>query len=94
MLGPGAVGGVLAVGLVRAGVQVVCVARPDMAALIASEGLTLRHGAGGRDGCAPRRPPGSREPVDLLLVTVKAPALEDALERIEAHGRGRGRLRC
>ena len=46
VLGPGAVGGVLAVGLVRSGVRVICIARPDTAALIASEGLTLKHGPG------------------------------------------------
>ena len=44
ILGPGAVGGVLAVGLGRAGVPVVCVARTSTAALIGSEGLTLKHG--------------------------------------------------
>ena len=44
ILGPGAVGGVLAVGLVRAGVRVVCIARPDTAAVITSEGLSLRQG--------------------------------------------------
>ena len=44
ILGPGAVGGVIAVGLERAGVRVVCVARPNTADLIRSEGLTLRHG--------------------------------------------------
>ena len=41
ILGPGAVGGVLAFGLVRAGVRVVCIARPDTADVIDREGLTL-----------------------------------------------------
>ncbi len=83
VLGPGAVGGVLAVGLVRAGVRVVCVARPDTADLIASRGLSVRH----RDGTETVQPEATselHEPVDLLLVTVKAPALEDALGRISA----------
>ena len=41
VLGPGAVGGSLAVRLARAGERVVCVARPETAALIARDGLTL-----------------------------------------------------
>ena len=83
VLGPGAVGGVIAVGLERAGVPVVCVARPDTAQLIRSEGLILRHG----DETETARPEAVSElsePVELLLVTVKAPALEDALERLKA----------
>ena len=83
VLGPGAVGGVLAVGLVRSGVRVVCIARPDTAELIASEGLTLRHGPED-ETVRPEATTALREPVDLLLVTVKAPALDDALGRIEA----------
>jgi 2-dehydropantoate 2-reductase len=84
VLGPGAVGGVLAVGLVRAGVPVVCVARPDTANLITSEGLTLRHGRQETETARPEATSQLRERVDLLLVTVKATALDDALERIQA----------
>jgi 2-dehydropantoate 2-reductase len=83
VLGPGAVGGVLAVGLVRAGVRVICVARPDTADLIASQGLSLRHGQGS-EIVHPDTTSELLEPVDLLLVTVKAPALEDALKRVKA----------
>jgi 2-dehydropantoate 2-reductase len=84
ILGPGAVGGVLAVGLARAGVPVVCIARPDTAAVIASDGLTLKH----LDGVENARPDVTTEllePVDLLLVSVKAPALDDAIDRVQAH---------
>jgi 2-dehydropantoate 2-reductase len=83
VLGPGAVGGVLAVGLAQAGVRVVCIARPDTARVIASEGLSLRHGP----EVVTARPEATtelREPAGLLLVTVKAPALDDALGRIQA----------
>ena len=83
VLGPGAVGGVLAVGLVRAGVRVICIARPDTADVIRSEGLSLRHG----EKLETERPEAAtelREPVELLLVTVKAPALDAALGRLEA----------
>ncbi len=83
ILGPGAVGGVLAVGLANAGVRVVCIARPATAALVASEGLTLKRG----DSVVAARPDVAselEEPVDLLLVTVKAPALDEALGRVSA----------
>ncbi len=83
VLGPGAVGGVLAVGLVNAGVRVVCIARPDTAAVVASEGLTLKRGEG-VETARPEATTELEEPVDLLLVTVKAPALDDALGRVAA----------
>jgi len=83
VLGPGAVGGGLAVGLVRAGVHVICIARPDTAATIASDGLSLRHGRE-VETARPEATTELRDPVELLLVTVKAPALEDALDRVEA----------
>lgn len=83
ILGPGAVGGVLAVGLARAGVRVVCIARPDTAELIRSEGLTLKHGQE-VERARPEATTRLEEPVEILLVTVKAPALGDALERVRA----------
>jgi 2-dehydropantoate 2-reductase len=82
ILGPGAVGGVLAVGLERAGVPVVCVARPNTADLIRSEGLSLRHG-GEVETVRPEVATELRDPIELLLVTVKAPGLDDALGRIQ-----------
>jgi 2-dehydropantoate 2-reductase len=83
VLGPGAVGGVLTVGFVQAGVDVVCVARPATADVIRSEGLSLRQGEKVQT-VRPRVATELREPVELLLVTVKAPALDDALGRLEA----------
>jgi 2-dehydropantoate 2-reductase len=83
VLGPGAVGGVLAVGLANAGVRVICIARPDTAAVIRSEGLSLRRG----QEVVAARPDVAEtleEPVDLTFVTVKAPSLADALRRIQA----------
>ena len=81
VLGPGAVGGVLAAGFLQGGVDVVCIARPATAELIRSEGLSLRQG----ENVQVVWPGGAtelREPVELLLVTVKAPALDEALDRI------------
>jgi 2-dehydropantoate 2-reductase len=83
ILGPGAVGGVLAAGLVNAGVRVVCIARPDTAAVIRADGLVLRRG----EDVVTARPDVSEtldEPIDLTFVTVKAPSLDEALERIQA----------
>jgi 2-dehydropantoate 2-reductase len=83
ILGPGAVGGVLTVGFVQAGVPVICIARPDTAELIRSEGLSLRQGPHVQR-VRPEVTTELREPVELLLVTVKSPSLEDALERVAA----------
>jgi 2-dehydropantoate 2-reductase len=83
VLGPGAVGGVLAVGYLQAGVDVVCVARPATADVIRSSGLTLRQGQNDTT-VRPQVATELREPVELLLVTVKAPALDEALDRIDA----------
>jgi 2-dehydropantoate 2-reductase len=83
VLGPGAVGGVLAVGLQRAGERVICIARPDTADLIRSDGLTLRHGQE-VERARPEVVSELEEPVELLLVTVKAPGLDDALGRVQA----------
>jgi 2-dehydropantoate 2-reductase len=83
ILGPGAVGGVLAAGFLEHGVDVVCVARPDTAAILMSQGLSLRQGQ--KDVTVrPRVVTELRERVELLLVSVKAPTLDDALDRIEA----------
>jgi 2-dehydropantoate 2-reductase len=83
ILGPGAVGGVLAAGFLGGGVPVVCIARPDTADLIRSEGLTLRQGSNVQV-VQPDVTTDLQHPVDLLLVTVKATTLDEALERVEA----------
>ncbi len=83
VLGPGAVGAALAVPLAEAGLDVVCIARPATAAAITSQGLSLRHGSDVRT-VRPRAVEELNEPVDLLLVTVKATGLDDALGRINA----------
>jgi 2-dehydropantoate 2-reductase len=82
ILGPGAVGGVLTVGFLEAGVDVVCIARPATADLIRSQGLSLRQGQNLRTA-RPAVTTELHEPVELLLVTVKAPALEEALDRVK-----------
>jgi 2-dehydropantoate 2-reductase len=83
ILGPGAVGGVLAAGFLADGVDVVCVAREGTADVIGSEGLTLKRGEHSTT-VRPRVTTELDERVELLLVTVKAPALDDAVARIRA----------
>ncbi len=81
VLGPGAVGGLLAVRLAASGRRVVCVGRPAAVEALRREGLTLVSPS----GTAQARPQAAErleEPVDLLLVAVKAFALEEALERV------------
>jgi 2-dehydropantoate 2-reductase len=81
VLGPGAVGGALGVRMALAGERVVCVARPETAAAIGAEGLTLVTDDGERTEQleATER---LEEPVDLLLVTVKAYGLDDGITHI------------
>src|SRR5947207_12889439 len=83
VLGPGAVGGALIVPLAEAGLDVVCIARPATAAAITADGLSLRHCSNVRT-VRPRVVEELSESVDLLLVTVKATGLEEALGRIKA----------
>jgi 2-dehydropantoate 2-reductase len=83
VLGPGAVGGTLAVRLAAAGLDVVCVARSQTAARIRADGLTLQT----PDAVEQARPDvveRLEKTVDVLFVAVKAPGLDGALDRIDA----------
>ena len=82
VLGPGAVGGALVVRLANAGIRTVCVARPETTGIIALAGIVVES----QGETLTARPEVSEEltrPVGVLLVTVKAPGLEDALERVD-----------
>jgi 2-dehydropantoate 2-reductase len=83
VLGPGAVGGTLAVHLLQGGVHTICIPRPDMVGIVALSGISLE--VEGKEPVVVR--PEVREelaqPVHVLLVTVKAHQLEKALERVE-----------
>jgi 2-dehydropantoate 2-reductase len=82
VLGPGAVGGSLAVRLSLAGIHTICVASREAAGIIALAGLVVES----RDGTLSARTEVSEslsKPVGLLLVTVKAPMLQEAIERID-----------
>lgn len=82
VLGPGAVGGSLAVRLSLAAVPIVCVARPETVGIIALSGIAVES-PGGADTIRPEVAEELVRPVGLLLVTVKAPVLEEALERVD-----------
>jgi 2-dehydropantoate 2-reductase len=83
VLGPGAVGAALAVPMALDGARVICVARPQTAETIRRQGLTLVKQ--GEELHAPLEATDVlRDPVDVLLVAVKAPGLDDALDRIES----------
>jgi len=89
VLGPGAVGGTLAVRLANAGVQVVCVAHPEAVGLIALAGLVVES----PEGTLTARVEVVEQlakPVDLLLVTVKAPVLDDTVGRVDPSAVERG----
>jgi 2-dehydropantoate 2-reductase len=81
VLGPGAVGGALGVRLALAGERVTCVARPETARAIRDAGLTLVTD-GGEQTVQLEVRERLDEPVDLLLVTVKAYGLDDAISRV------------
>jgi len=84
VLGPGGVGGFLAGALARASVPVTVVAREDTAARIAHDGLHVRSVRLGAFTTHPPAVAALETPVDVLVVAVKAPALEASLERVRA----------
>jgi 2-dehydropantoate 2-reductase len=84
VLGPGAVGGLLATLLSRAGHDVVVLARPATAAHITQHGLRL---SSPRYGEVPAHPAAAERldrPVDACIVATKATQLDDALARVPA----------
>jgi 2-dehydropantoate 2-reductase len=83
ILGPGAVGASLAVRLALGGDRVICVARPGTAAAIRDDGLTLVY-EGEELRARPEAVDRLDEPVELMLVAVKAPGLVHALARVLA----------
>ena len=83
VLGPGAVGGTFAVRFLRADYRTVCVAPPATVQLMALSGISYEHNGAEPVVVRPELSDHLAEPVSMLLVTVKAPQLEDALERVD-----------
>jgi 2-dehydropantoate 2-reductase len=82
VLGPGGVGGFVAAALARAGTSVTVVAREETAARIAADGLHVDSVRLGSFDARPLAAATLDAPVDVLVVAVKAPALDAALDRI------------
>ncbi|HEV3504346.1 MAG TPA: 2-dehydropantoate 2-reductase [Actinomycetes bacterium] len=90
VLGPGGIGGLLAALLARRGDQVTCLAPPATAAHLAAHGLELRSPVLGDARVVVEAASRLDHPVDYLLVTVKAPQLEAAVEAVPAEVLGDG----
>lgn len=84
VLGPGGVGGLLAALLARAGHRVICLAGEDTAQALAAGGIDVRSALFGDFTARVSADTELREPVDALLIAVKATALDAALERVPA----------
>ncbi|WP_171168206.1 ketopantoate reductase family protein [Streptomyces sp. I05A-00742] len=82
VLGPGGVGGLLAALLSRAGHRVICVAGDRTAQTLRRTGLRVSSSQYGSFSTPVAADTALREPVDLLLVTVKHTTLDEALDRV------------
>ncbi|MBC6471167.1 2-dehydropantoate 2-reductase [Actinomadura alba] len=89
VLGPGGVGGLLGALLARAGRRVVFLARPDTAAALRRDGLTVRSHRYGDFTVPVDARTELDEPVDACLIAVKQTALDPALTRLSADALGR-----
>lgn len=82
VLGPGGVGGLLAALLARGGDDVVVLAGERTARALTAGGLRLESGRFGDFTVDVRTAERLEQPVDAVLVTVKATHLDEALERV------------
>ena len=82
VLGPGGVGGLMAALLARSGDSVVVLAGDSTAHEIESRGIQVESGRFGNFTATPRAATHLSEPVDAVLVTVKATHLEEAAKRV------------
>src|SRR5918997_437510 len=84
VLGPGGVGGLLAALLARAGAAVTCLASATTTERVRTDGIRVESGQFGDFTTPVDATERLAEPVDVLLVTVKATQLDEALERAPA----------
>jgi 2-dehydropantoate 2-reductase len=84
VLGPGGVGGFLAAMLARAGDDVLVIAREQTVSALEGDRLRLESGRFGDFDVTVRSAARLEEPVDAVLVTVKATQLDDAVGRVPA----------
>jgi 2-dehydropantoate 2-reductase len=90
VLGPGGIGGLLAVLLARRGDRVTCLAPPATAAHLAEHGLELHSPTLGDAKVAVEAATRLDHPVDVVFVTVKATQLAAAVEAVPAGVLGDG----
>jgi 2-dehydropantoate 2-reductase len=83
VLGPGAVGGTFAVRFLQAGYRTLCVAPPATVQLMALAGISFEQDGSNPVVVRPEVVERLEQPVSLLLVTVKANHLDEALERVD-----------
>lgn len=88
ILGPGAVGGLLAAVLHKCGHQVGCVASPARAEFINKNGLKVASKVFGNFIARPTAVSKFDFEVDFIFVTVKAPGLKQAIERVGSQTAG------
>lgn len=90
VLGPGGVGGLVGGLLARDGHRVVCLAGADTVAALRENGLAVRSGQYGEFDEPVEAATDLTLPVDAVLVTVKATALDAALDRVTPDALGAG----
>jgi 2-dehydropantoate 2-reductase len=83
VLGPGAVGGTFAVRFLQAGYRTLCIAPPATVQLMGLAGISFEQNGANPVVVRPEVMDRLEQPVSLLLVTVKANYLDDALERVD-----------
>jgi 2-dehydropantoate 2-reductase len=83
VLGPGAVGGLLAALLARAGIGVAVLARPSTARVIADRGITVRSATFGEFTVRPVTLTQLDADCDVLIVATKANGLDAAIARVK-----------
>jgi 2-dehydropantoate 2-reductase len=82
VLGVGGVGGMVSALLRRRGDMVTVIGRPETAAVVARDGLSVRSTRYGDFVAHVETATELRSPVDVCVVTVKAPQLDDATSRV------------
>src|SRR3954469_8619865 len=90
VLGPGGVGGLLGALLAREGTAVTCLAGASTVAVLIRDGIRVESGLFGDFTVPVRAAERLTDPVDVVLVTVKATQLDEALDRLPADVGGRG----
>jgi 2-dehydropantoate 2-reductase len=90
VLGPGGVGGLLAALLARNGAAVTCLAGAATVDVLEKDGVRVESAQFGDFTAPVAAAERLTEPVDVVLVTVKATQLEEALDRLPREVVGRG----